>query len=276
MKYLIKTLGLCLNLVNLFSSNLAGKLTFKVFCSPFAAKLTAKQQQYLDEAIAHTITVNNEKVKYYQWGQGPKKVLMIHGWRSNAYRWKLYINALPQEEYTIYALDFPAHGASEGKYWNVLKGADCIKAISDKIGHADIMMGHSVGAFAMLYAIDHMLDVMPKGIVLLAPARKLMDFIRTVQSMLGLSEKTLKSMIDYGENLLGQKVEAFSIYNCTSKIDFPSLLVHDEADPDTTVETSKQLHKLIANSELMLTQGLGHKLRDRKVLSRVTSFIKGI
>lgn len=269
----IKLIGVFLNTLNIFSSRLSGKLAFRIFCTPFATKLKPKQQQFLDEARQHSILVNGDKIKYYSWGNGPTKVLFVHGWRSNAFRWKLYINQLDPSKYTCYALDFPAHGASEGKIWNVIIGARCIEAIHRDIGFADCIVGHSVGCFATLYAIENFISTKPKSIVLLASARRLMDFITTVKGMLGMSDAALRSMIAYGEDHLQKSVHDFTVYKCVSKVDFPVLLIHDEEDKDTTVDTSIELDKLLPNSEIWLTKGYGHKLRSKEVYKRVIGFI---
>lgn len=273
MKIVLKLIGLYLKLINSLSKKIGGKHAFYIFCSPFSAKITPKQQTYLSTATQEELVVDNEKIRLYKWGNGSKKILCIHGWRSNTYRWRDYINTLIEKDCTVYSIDFPAHGNSEGRFWNLLKGEATIKATINHIGVVDTFIAHSVGCFCSLYFFDQNPTLQPKKIVSLASAGRVHDFIGEVKKMLSLSDREIKNLMDYFISYTGKDPDYFDIENFFTHIRTKALLIHDIGDPDTDVKYSKRLHELYSESELHITKGLGHKLRSKEVLERATTFI---
>lgn len=273
MKFILKTIGLYLKLINSLSSKIGGKHAFYIFCSPFSAKITPKQQSFLDTAEQIDINVDSEKIKLYKWGNGNQKILCVHGWRSNTYRWRDYINTLTEKGCTVYSIDFPAHGNSEGRFWNLLKGEAAIKATIDHIGVVDTFISHSVGCFCSLYFFDQNQDLQPNKMVSLASAGKVHDFIAEVKRMLSLNDREITNLMNYFISFTGKDPDYFDIENFFTNIKTSALLIHDEEDPDTNVMYSKRLHELYDNSQLLITKGLGHKLRSKDVLERAVNYI---
>ena len=273
MKFVLNTIGLYLRMINSLTSTIGGKHAFYVFCSPFSVKITSKQQVFLDTATQNTITVNGEKIKLYKWGEGKRKVLCIHGWRSNSYRWRDYVKSLVNNDCTVYSLDFPAHGNSEGRFWNILKGEKTIKETINHIGVVDTIIAHSVGSFCSLYFFDQNPTLQPRQMVSLATAGKVHDFINEVRRMLSLTDREIDNLKSYFVSFTGKDPDYFDIENFFTNIKIKALLIHDENDPDTDVNYSRRLHDLFDESELLITNGLGHKLRSKDVLQRVVSFV---
>ena len=273
MKFVLNIIGLYLRLINSISSKIGGTHAFYIFCSPFSAKITPKQQTFLDTAIQEDINVDGEIIKLYKWGDGDRKVLCVHGWRSNTYRWRDYIKTLTSKGFTVYSIDFPAHGNSEGRFWNLLKGEASIKATINHIGVVDTILSHSVGCFCSLYFCDQNPTLQPKKMVSLASAGRVHDFINEVKKMLNLTDREIENLKKYFQNFAGKDPEYFDIENFFTNINTKALLIHDEGDPDTDVKYSRRLHELYDDSELVITKGLGHKLRSKDVLERVVKYI---
>lgn len=273
MKFILKAIGLYLRLINSISTKVGGKHAFYIFCSPFSAKITPKQQTFLDTASVENIDVDSETIKLYKWGTGDQKILCVHGWRSNSYRWRDYINTLVAKGYTVYSIDFPAHGNSEGRFWNLLKGEATIKATIDHIGVVDTIISHSVGCFCSLYFCDQNPTLQPRKMVSLASAGRVHDFINEVKRMLSLTDREIDNLKSYFISFTGKDPEYFDIENFFTHIKTKALLVHDEDDPDTDVKYSRRLHELYDDSELFITKGLGHRLRSKDVLERVVTFV---
>lgn len=273
MKFVLKTIGLYLRVINSFSSKIGGKHAFYIFCSPFSAKVTPKHQSFLDTGSQEDIIVEGETIKLYKWGDGDRKVLCVHGWRSNTYRWRDYIKTLTEQGCTVYSIDFPAHGNSEGRFWNLLKGEAAIKAAIDHIGLVDTIISHSVGCFCTLYFCDQNPMLQPRKVVSLASAGRVHDFIYEVKRMLSLTDREVNNLMNHFRTYTGKDPDYFDIENFFSHINTKALIIHDEGDPDTDVKYSRRLHELYDDSELVITQGLGHKLRSKDVLERVVKFV---
>jgi pimeloyl-ACP methyl ester carboxylesterase len=273
MKFVFNVIGLYLRILNSITPRFGGMHTFYIFCSPFSAKITAKQQSFLDTANQKNIIVNGEKIRLYKWGNGDQNILCVHGWRSNTYRWRDYVNSLVDKGCTVYSLDFPAHGNSEGKFWNILKGESTIKAAVEQIGKVDTIISHSVGSFCSLYFCDQNPTLQPRQIVSLASAGKIHDFINEVKRMLSLTDREIDNLKDYFISFSGKDPDYFDIENFFTDIKSKALLVHDVDDPDTNVNYSHRLHDLFDDSQLLITKGLGHKLRSKDVLQRVVQYV---
>lgn len=272
-RILIKILGFILNMLTRLFPPLGGKFIFKLFCLPFSNRVTVRQKSYLDQANIHDIQVNNEKLKLYSWGRGPKKVLFIHGWRSHSFRWRNYIEHLDHDQFTLYALDFPAHGQSEGRSWHVLKAVESIRSTIEHIGLVDSIVAHSVGCFASLYFIQRYPDLQPKQLVMLATAGRLQDFMSEMQRILGLSDQAMHQLYKHTKRFAGQPVEYYRIMNFMDHLRSKVLLIHDESDRDTDVQYSRDFHAAYPDSELHITQGLGHKLNSPEILKKVIDFL---
>lgn len=273
MKFVLATIGLYLRMINSVSSKIGGKHTFYVFCSPFSPKVTPKQQKFLDTANIEDIDVDGETIKLYKWGTGDQKILCVHGWRSNSYRWRDYVKTLIEKDCTVYSIDFPAHGNSEGRFWNLLKAEAAIKATIDHIGVVDTIISHSVGCFCSLYFCDQHPTLQPRKMVSLASAGRVHDFINEVKRMLSLTDIEIDNLKTHYQTLTGKDPEYFDIENFFSHITAKALLIHDEDDLDTDVRYSRRLHELYEESELVITKGLGHKLRSKDVMEHVVKYV---
>src|SRR5882672_11083788 len=92
MKKLIpKLIGSYLNLMACFSTHLAGRQGFYLFCTPQSAPLKEHQKKFLNAAEKASFVSEGQNIQVYRWGKGPKKVLFLHGWQSHSFRWKNYI-----------------------------------------------------------------------------------------------------------------------------------------------------------------------------------------
>src|SRR5688572_16030835 len=102
MKALIpRTIGAGLNTLAYVAPGKAAQLGFELFCRPLRVPITKKQQGFFDTAVKETFQSNGFDIQTYRWGTGAKKILLLHGWQSHTYRWKLYIEAL-SKNFTVY------------------------------------------------------------------------------------------------------------------------------------------------------------------------------
>src|SRR5215207_10156996 len=97
---LTRIIGLYLNALGFISPRAAGLKGFLLFCRPFRMLITQKQKEFFNTADRFTLEHEGTRIQGYQWGNGEKKILFLHGWQSHTYRWKAYIEALSKEDYT--------------------------------------------------------------------------------------------------------------------------------------------------------------------------------
>ena len=114
------------------------------------------------------------KLEYFAHGDGPERVVFIHGFQASAKIWRLVQQALPADRYTSIAINNRGAGGSEAPPEEADFGCEAFAEdafeLTQQLGWRDFaLVGHSMGGpTAMLFAVDHP-DAL-KGLVLLDPA----------------------------------------------------------------------------------------------------------
>ena len=270
---LLKTVSLYLNMINMISSKIGGRHAFYIFCYPFKVKISAKQQEFLDTSHQFKLPVEDFEIQCYRWGNGPKNILFVHGWQSNTYRWRKYIDSLPQDQFTIYSFDAPGHGNSGSLIGNVPLFEKSIQIIMDHIGEAESIISHSIGSFSSLYYINQNPQFQPNKLVTLATPDSIDDFLDYYFATLNLSNKTKRNFKQYFTKYTQKDLSYFRLENLLNTNKSSGLIIHDEGDKTVTVDYSKKLHNLWPYSKLIITQGLGHKLKGENIVQMVSEFV---
>lgn len=114
------------------------------------------------------------RLEYFRHGDGPEKVVFIHGFEASARIWAMTQAALPADRYTSIAINNRGAGASdappdEADYGVPIFAHDAFELVS-QLGWRDFtLVGHSLGgATAAQFAVDH--PDLVKGLVLLDPS----------------------------------------------------------------------------------------------------------
>jgi pimeloyl-ACP methyl ester carboxylesterase len=271
---LIKMMGLYLNVLAFISPSVAGRKGFLLFCRPFRLPISQKQREFFNSADKFSQEIDGHAVQGYRWGRGPRKILFLHGWQSHTYRWKAYIEALSKDKYTIYALDAPGHGLSNGNFLSVPLYSSLIENfIKDKDGVHSVV-AHSLGGFSLLYTF-YRLPLLPvNNIILMAPPGEANDFISVFQDTLGISNKTLQLVTDHFAHQYDVTPEYFSTLKFASSVNVKGLIIHDEEDREAPYHYSIPLQKVWEKSRLVTTKGFGHNLRSTSVVKEVVEFIQ--
>jgi pimeloyl-ACP methyl ester carboxylesterase len=273
-KLLVQLYGLYLNLLGTVSPKLAGEKGFLLFCRPFRLQISEKQQQFFNSAEKFMIDHEGQQVQGYRWGNGEKKILFLHGWQSHTYRWKAYIEALPKDQYTILAVDAPAHGLSPGKFLSVPLYSSLIETVIRDHGPIHTVAAHSLGGFTLLYTFYRFPLLPVNNIILMATPGEADDFISVFQTTLKINERTLGLIIDYFKKTYDVKPEFFSTIKFAPSINVNGLIIHDEDDPEAPYHYSTTLNKVWKRSRLVTTRGLGHNLKSTSIVKEVIDFIE--
>lgn len=274
MKNLLTTLyGLYLNALSVIAPKIAAKKGFLLFCRPFRLSISNKQKDFFNTAEKFNLQIDDEKVQGYRWGNGPLKVLFLHGWQSHSYRWKAYIEALPKDKYTVYSLDAPAHGLSSGNFLSVPLYSQLIETFVRENGPFHTVTGHSIGGFSLLYTLYKFPLLEINRIVLLAPPGEAKEFIDVFKNTLKLSRRTVDLVIGHFISRYDVSPEYFSTQRFVKSLNVKGLIIHDEGDDEAPHHYSIPLQRAWAKSRLVTTTGLGHNLRSASVVQEVVAFI---
>ncbi|MCU0418970.1 MAG: alpha/beta hydrolase [Cyclobacteriaceae bacterium] len=270
---LAKVIGQWLNTLAWVAPAYAGRQGFEWFCTPRGAQIKPHQRAFLDSAHPLTLSVAGETIHGYRWGTGTRKVLFVHGWQSHSFRWKNYIQAMAGDEYTLYALDAPAHGRSEGRILHVPKYAEVINAFLNEVGEVDAIVGHSLGSFAALYALFQNPTLPVRKLVITGTPGEVEEFMHHYRTTLGLSRRALQRIYQHFIGVVGHHPRFYSAARFAESLWLPGLIIHDKGDLDAPYRHAQAIQKNWSHAQLITTRGLGHNLKSAEVIAHVVRFI---
>src|SRR6187455_372450 len=80
--------------LQVLSSSLAARAAFRLFLTPSRRRLDAADATALQRARVHQLSTGGGSLQVYEWGDGPRTVVILHGWGSHAPRFAPLADAL--------------------------------------------------------------------------------------------------------------------------------------------------------------------------------------
>jgi hypothetical protein len=251
---------------------LGGKHAFLLFCYPFPLKFKKYQSDFLKTSHFSFLDFEGKRIAQYRWGSGEKVILCLHGWQSNSFRWKKYVEVLDKKKYKMICLDAPAHGRSDGVLFNVPMYARLIQQFLEQ-NKVDSILSHSLGAFSTMYLLSNYPLLSPPKVIALGTPSYADSFIDEFIRVLNLSSKARRNLVTYFTNYSGLKTNDFDSKLFAKNQKSFGLIVHDINDKEAPFEYAKEMAKIWPKSRFLGTEGFGHKLRDDSVVQEVIKFI---
>lgn len=251
----------------------AMELSYALFSQPRVGRL---KKEELPKVLRHTETEifhhNEHHFQTYIWKGNETKILLVHGWESNASRWKKTLPHLQKSGSTIIAIDAPAHGQSSGKEFNVPLYAEFINKAVEKY-QPEIIIGHSIGGAACVYHQHLFPNTSINKMVILGAPSDLKTLIDNYISMLSLNNKMLPLLENKFINRFNFKLEDFSGQKFASQFTIPGFIAHDTSDKIVAFEEGKKIASNWKNSQFIETSGLGHGMHDDELYQKVIEFL---
>ncbi len=271
--YIAHWVGRRLNMLFTYAPERAINKALKLFVTPRKGKLSEWHKQFLKTAKRTELALDGYKLQTYYWAGKGACVLLVHGWESNAARWRSLIPQLQAEGFAVLAIDAPAHGGSEGKRFTVPLYGKAIAQLADKYT-PKYAVGHSLGGMTLLF---QQAQTPLKGVekmVLLAPALEMQNIAHTFQYKLALKPKVMEALNQRFIKEFGYSFKSFSMLKFAEDFQFPALFIHDRKDKIISCEESRKMVGLWSKSRLFITENLGHRLRDDLVDYETVQFLK--
>ena len=215
-------------------------------------------------------------------------ILLLHGSGQSHVVWSLTAQYLSDQNYNVFALDFPGHGNSEGESLTSIEDmAIWLKKVVTKIGIEELsLVGHSQGCLiALEYANRYSNKV--KNIIFVAgsyeiPVNKSLIDLANAGDMESLNlmmkwgygnskqfiggnplQKILNSAREVKE-VLGVDLIACNNYkngfNAAKKIKCSTFFIFGEIDKMIKLEKAKEFAGLFANSKIHIIKDCGHMI----------------
>lgn len=267
------TYGAYFNAIALFSEKEVGQKAFKLFSTPRKGRILPDQKKYLQPFLGERILANNTNLQTYQWQGSQETVLLLHGWESNAFRWRNLIEKLREKDFNIIAFDAPGHGYSEGNNLNVVTYADSARQLID-IYKPKYIIGHSMGGLATLHNQYQNPNTSIEKIVTLGAPAELSELMAHYQNLLKFNKKVLHSLDQHIYEHHRFRIKDISTPMFARSIPQKGLIIHDEWDNITPFSASERLHKNWRNSKLVRTRGLGHSLHQEDINLQIADFLR--
>jgi len=226
------------------------------------------------QAKQFTINIGDRVVVGYSWGQGPV-LLLVHGWAGRASQFKSFVEYFGEAGYTTVSFDAPAHGLSKGKETTIIDFKNAILEIEKITGKIEVIIGHSLGGAAGLYALSEGLDI--STLITISTPSIGDEIIKEFASRLNASQRAqdfLKRAIYQRLNrTFDEFMASYFIKKIPDHIDM--LILHDEHDREASLINAERLAEAYPRALYQKTTGLGHVriLRDKAILEMCRNFI---
>ncbi|MEN8171133.1 MAG: alpha/beta fold hydrolase [Pseudomonadota bacterium] len=198
-------------------------------------------------------------------------IILLHGWGSNSELMLPLATPFPQSGLNVLLLDARDHGRSDSDNFSslprfaedVAAGIEWIKSQPDIVSKRIVLLGHSVGAGAVLFEASKRDDI--AAVISLAAFAHPEWMMRRYLNRFWFPTLFIPRILRYVEWMIGYRFEAIAPMNTVCSIQCPVLLVHGTAD--TTVPISDALairDNCSTNSlELLLIEGADHESVDK-------------
>ncbi|MFN3754136.1 alpha/beta fold hydrolase [Flavobacterium sp.] len=271
-----KPILLTAKLLETISPKWATLFAAKLFTTPIKYKIPKRELQMEQNSRQSKLLVPSLKkeIMIYEYGKREKKVLLVHGWSGRGTQLVKIADELVKLGYQTISFDAPAHGKSEGKTTIMTEFIASILEIEKQYGPFEFAIGHSLGGMSILNAIKQNLKV--KKAVLIGSGDIIQDILDDFVSNLKLQPKIAGMMKQYFEKKFGESMEKYSAHFSAQEVKIPTLVIHDQNDHDVNVKAAYNINKHLEDSELMITEHLGHRkiLGNEIVINRIKEFLK--
>lgn len=269
-----KSIGVYLNLLSYINLNKAKSEAYKLFSEPRKGKLSKdKLPKTLQSATFETFQYNNERFQTYIWQGSEEIILLVHGWESNASRWKKLMPYLKPLGKTIIAVDAPAHGLSDGKEFNAPKYAEFINVVIQKY-QPKIVIGHSIGGAAIAYYLNKYQNPEIKKVVLLGAPSDFKILSDNFIKLLSLNTKIQAQLENYYLEKFNIHITDFSGHKFAKKFSQKAFIAHDTADKVVLLAEGRKYAKTWKEAIYIETTGLGHSMHDDDLYLKIVEFIQ--
>ena len=266
-----KMAGWYINTLSWVAPTYAARLAFSLFSNPRDGRLNADAlPECLSEAKQSTLSFSNYEIQTYEWEAEGPRILLVHGWESNASRWELLLPYLKGKAHVI-ALDGPSHGLSKGRF-NLFNYAQCIDEVVRKY-QPQVLIGHSLGgATSVYYQHQYQASSIERMAVLGAPAemRLLLDYYA---NLIGLSVRAQKLLMRYMQAKFKVDPQVFSSQAFTADFGIEGFIAHDELDELIPVQQAEKTAGTWKKVQLHYTKGFGHALHSEEMYAHLQRFV---
>ena len=260
-------------LQNLLSMDPSLEAACRAFAIPDRVRATPPELEFLARAKRSTLKVNADHIVYWTLGKGPR-VLLMHGWCSRGSHLMGFVEPLIAAGFSVTLFDAPGHGDSEGVVSSMIHAGRAALALAEETGHFHSLISHSGGSTAALWALANGLSV-KKSVHICGPS-SMKNIVIGIAHACGLERKKQETFQNWIEAFTRTDLHSADFPALTAGLRHKGLIVHDAGDRVVDLSHSQALHGAWLSSELLITEGLGHRriLSDLQTITTIVGFLE--
>jgi pimeloyl-ACP methyl ester carboxylesterase len=236
-----------------------------------------KEAEILEKAEIKSILISpgtenpEERIVYYRWGNGSRRVLLVHGWAGKAAQYFNFIPYLVEADFEVISFDAPAHGRSSGELASGPAFARAAREVVDATGSVDFAIAHSLGAAALSIATFRGMHV--QKAVLLAPMAFVMPLLNDFMTSRDMHVDEREQLTSMFRNRYRNKV--VSVPDMARNFRTHALILHDPEDQELPFKQAEAISRAWPNMQLIPAPNVGHWriLRSKEVIERSVKFL---
>ena len=216
------------------------------------------------------ITQKNKKL--FSWFIATKKssplIIIMHGWGSNSEHMLPIAAVFYRAGINVLLLDSRCHGKSDGDTYSALpRFAEDINHAVDRarktlpFNSKVILLGHSVGAAATLYAASKRNDI--SAVISLSSFGSPQWLMTRYFQQLKLPGFLIKFLLLYIQWIIGHRFKEIAPVNSIKQIQVPTLVVHGTHDKTIPIEDAQLIQSNNKNGYLLTIEGADHESVDK-------------
>jgi pimeloyl-ACP methyl ester carboxylesterase len=255
---------------------LSGRAALLLWRRP-AGRLPVRKAEraVMEQARISSVSQAGREVVTYEWGDGVRPVLLVHGWGSRGSRYAAVVARLLDAGYSPVTYDAPGHGATLGRVGSILDHQQIMQALERRHGRFNGMVAHSLGVPFALYAARE--GVAVDRVVAVSGVCEFGYLVDSFCATLRLHPAVnahLRRAIERA--YFDGDPDIWSRFSADRPADCDLLVVHDLADDVVDPHQAELLARAYGTrATRMQTKGLRHNaiLRNADVIRSVVAFL---
>jgi len=237
----------------------------------------------LNEAEDLEVATAHGGIMAWRLGTG-RATLMVHGWEDDNALWSPLIDLNAEMMRGSVAFDLPGHGWSPAEECSIQAAGAAVLAVAEAFGPIDSVVAHSFGCPSTIWAMANGLQV-ERAVMIASPVPRTearsqaRDMTRWEQAQLhdGVDPEVIaraRAIMDERPPIRSNDRD-FDIEAVLTTLTAKALILHSMDDEQCPVANSQRMAELWPGSELVLLDGLGHRLiaQEPDVVARVFEFV---
>ena len=264
-----------LQFTQLFSDRWTTLLAVKLFTTPIKHKVPSREFTMDKNSVQQLLYIPaiQKEIMTYQYGSGNRTALLVHGWSGRGTQLYKIADELIKNDFTVISFDAPAHGKSAGKNTVLIEFIESILEIQRMYGPFEIAIGHSLGAMALMKAVNNKLNI--NKLVIIGAGNRVINIFENFVNTLRIRPEQSVLLKNYFEKKYSNSLEELSTENNAREIKIPVLVIHDQNDYEVEVSCAIEINNVLDNGKIIITNNLGHRkiLGDKFVIQEIIKFI---